>query len=72
LTIPDGLYDLKSFNKEFSGQLADMGINRHSIRFTLQETTGKILVHFQRRGKFTYRLTLGYYNNDLLGFNLPG
>jgi hypothetical protein len=70
--MPDGLYDLKSFNREFSGQLADMGLNRHSIRFNFQGTTGKILIHFQKRGEATYRSTLGHYNNDLLGFNLPG
>jgi hypothetical protein len=72
LIIPDGLYELRSFNKEFMGQLSDMGINRHSIRFSLQETTGKVLVHFQKKGNTTYRMTLGYYNNDLLGFDLPG
>jgi hypothetical protein len=72
LTIPDGLYDLGSFNKEFSGQLSDMGLNRHSIRFRLQETTGKILIHFQKRGGSTYRLMLGQSNKDLLGFSLPG
>jgi hypothetical protein len=58
LTSPDGLYDLKSFNKEFSGQLADKGINRHTIRFSLQDSTGKILIHFQKRGKSTFRLML--------------
>jgi hypothetical protein len=44
LRVPDGLYDLKSFYRELSGQLAEMGLNRHSIRFSLQETTGKILI----------------------------
>jgi hypothetical protein len=51
------------------GQLADVGLNRHSITFYLQETTGKILIHFQKRGNTIYKLTLGNYNNDLLGFN---
>jgi hypothetical protein len=46
LTVPDRLYDLKSFSREFPVQLADMGLNRHSIRFSLQETAGKILIHF--------------------------
>jgi hypothetical protein len=48
MTIPEGLYDLKSFNKEFMGQLSEMGLNRHGIRFSFQETTGKILIHFQK------------------------
>jgi hypothetical protein len=47
--MPDRLYDLTSFNREFTGQLADMGLNRHSIRFSLQETAGKILIHFQKK-----------------------
>jgi hypothetical protein len=72
LTIPDGFYDLKSFNREFMSQLSEMGLNRHGIRFGFQETSGKILIHFQIRGKSAYMLTLGHYNNDLLGFNLPG
>jgi hypothetical protein len=50
LIIPDGLYDLRNFNKEFMGQLSEMGVNRHSIRFNFQETTGKILIHFQKQG----------------------
>jgi hypothetical protein len=64
--VPDGLYDSKSFSRESTGQLADMGLNRHSIRFSLQETAGKILIHFHRR------MTLGNYDNELLGFDLPG
>jgi hypothetical protein len=72
LTVPDRLYDLRSFNSEFSGQLAEMGLNRYSIRFSLQETAGKILIHFQKRGEITHRMTLGNYSNELLGFDLPG
>jgi hypothetical protein len=49
-----------------------MGLNRHSIRFNFQQTSGKILIYFQKRGGSTFILTLGSYNNDLLGFNLPG
>jgi hypothetical protein len=55
----------------FSGQLSDLGL-KGIITFSLQETTGKILIHFQKREGSTYRLKLGQSNKDLLGFSLPG
>jgi hypothetical protein len=70
--VPDRLYDRRSFSREFTGQLADMVLNTLGIRFSLQETASKILIHFQKRGETTYVMTLVNYNNELLGFDLPG
>ena len=69
LTIPDGFYDFSSFRREFGAQLNKIqGLSRHSIRFDIQEPTGKIIMHFQTtRGSYSPSLFVTKQNDDLLG-----
>ena len=70
LTIPDGFYDFKSFTREFSNQLHGLtNLTRHSIRFDVQEPTGKVIIHFQKRGNSLPFIQLSYRNDELLGID---
>ena len=71
LTVPDGFYDVASFNKEFSNQMDKMGYGKYGISFDVQESTGKIEITFRKRIGKTFKLAVSGNNAELLGFTVP-
>ncbi|MCG8430903.1 MAG: hypothetical protein MJA29_07010, partial [Candidatus Omnitrophica bacterium] len=71
LNIPDGFYDLRSFDRQVGVQLKKMGLQQRVFRFDLDETTGKILITFKKSQNKTYKLSIRSYNKDLFGFDIP-
>ena len=71
LNIPDGLYDLKSFEKQISSVLKNMGLNPRMFKFDVEETNGKISISFKKSKAETFKIYISNYNKDLLGFNTP-
>ena len=71
LNIPDGFYDLRSFDNQVGVQLKKMGLYPRAFKFDLDETTGKILITFRKSQNKTYKLSIRSYNKDLFGFDIP-
>ena len=65
LVMPDGLYDLRSFLREFYEQVEKItGSRRRSVLIRLNETTGKATLTFDEG----YELRL--YENNIFGFDV--
>ena len=59
LNLPDGFYDIRSFDRQVGAQLKRMGLFPRAFRFDLDETTGKIVISFRKqRNNQTYKFPL--------------
>lgn len=71
LNIPDGLYDINTFDRQFGVQLKTMGLHQRGLRFDIDETNGKMVISFRKQKGNIYKLTVRSYNKDLFGFSIP-
>lgn len=70
LRIPDGLYNISSFDKQVGVQLKKLGLHPRAFKFDIDETTGKMVISFRIQKGKTYKLGIRDFNKNLFGFNL--
>ena len=71
VVVPDGFYDLKSFNKEFQKQMENIDATaKNAITFDVQESNGKILISFRKNQNKLIKLFVTKDTSGMFGFNL--